>query len=287
AGIKQNLRENIHLGLDLKGGSHLVMRVKTEEHLKRLTEDNAVAALNAAKAKGLPVSEGHAEVGTNNYRVVLTADDASKINEVREAIENERNVELSDRLGWSFSSSGNKLIWNLTGAAQRTLSDEATKQALQTIETRINALGVAEPTLQTHGAQDSHQILLQMPGVTDPERVKKVLRADSRLELVHVISPPSPAPSQTYSTREEAIASLNSSGTIPANRKVLEYSERMDPSSESKENQNQPKAVKWVVVETPAIIDGSELRNAAGVPSRAGGTEDYEIQFSLKKSGAD
>src|SRR5215510_4581773 len=84
AGIKQNLRENIHLGLDLKGGSHLVMRVKTEEHLKRLTEDNAVAALNAAKAKGLPVTEGHAEVGNNSYSVVLTVQDPVKTNEIRE-----------------------------------------------------------------------------------------------------------------------------------------------------------------------------------------------------------
>src|SRR2546423_9351221 len=48
-GIKTNLAENIHLGLDLKGGSHFVMRVKVEEHLKKLTENNREAALNAAK----------------------------------------------------------------------------------------------------------------------------------------------------------------------------------------------------------------------------------------------
>ena len=44
SGIKANLQNNIHLGLDLKGGSHLVMRVKVEEYLQRLTEDDAVAA---------------------------------------------------------------------------------------------------------------------------------------------------------------------------------------------------------------------------------------------------
>ena len=52
-------------------------------------------------------------------------------------------------------------------------------------------------------------------------------------------------------------------------------------------DKNQPKPTKWVVVEQPSIIDGSELRNAAGVPSRGGGADDYEIQFSLKKAGAD
>jgi preprotein translocase subunit SecD len=282
-GIKQNLRDNIHLGLDLKGGSHLVMRVKTEEYLKRLTEDNAIAAQLAAKEAGFQVTEAHAETG-NNYRVVLTAADGSKATEIREAVE--KKVEVSDRLGWAFSQSGNNLTWTLSGANQRTLADEATRQALQIIESRINSLGVTEPTLQTHGSQNSHQILLQMPGVTDPERVKKLLAGESRLEMVHVISPPNPAPSQTYSTKEEAIASLNSGGTVPANRRVLEYAERMDLNAD-KQNQNQPKPTKWVVVEQPPIIDGSELRNAAGVPSRGGGADDYEIQFSLKKGGAD
>src|SRR5213079_1298461 len=162
SGIKRNLRENIRLGLDLKGGSHLVMRVKTEEYLKRLTEDNAVAAQNAAKDAGFQVTEAHAETSANNYRVVLTVADGSKAKDIHDAIE--KKVELSERLGWSFSSSGNTLSWSLTGAAQRTLADEATRQAFQIIESRINALGVAEPTLQTHGSQNSHQILLQMPG---------------------------------------------------------------------------------------------------------------------------
>jgi preprotein translocase subunit SecD len=70
SGVKANLRNNIHLGLDLKGGSHLVMRVKVEEYLKRLTEDNAVAAQNAAKDAGVDVKEAHAESGGGNYRVV-------------------------------------------------------------------------------------------------------------------------------------------------------------------------------------------------------------------------
>ena len=48
-GIKNNLAENVHLGLDLKGGSHLVMRVQVEKYLKTLTENNREAALNAAK----------------------------------------------------------------------------------------------------------------------------------------------------------------------------------------------------------------------------------------------
>src|SRR5436190_12964116 len=107
SGVKANLKNNIHLGLDLRGGSHLVMRVKVEEYLKRLTEDNAVAAQNAAKEAGVDVKEAHAEVTGNNYRVVLTLADPAKATEAREAVE--KKVELGERSGWSFSPSGNTI----------------------------------------------------------------------------------------------------------------------------------------------------------------------------------
>jgi preprotein translocase subunit SecD len=281
SGIKQSLATNIHLGLDLQGGSHLVMRVKTEEFLKRLTEENFVAAQNAAKDAGFDVKGGRADVGPGNYRVVVEPADASKITEIKEAVE--KKVELGDTSVWNYSGSGGVLTWSMTGTAERTLADNATQQALNIIESRINALGIAEPTLQTHGAQTSHQILLQMPGVQDPERVKEVLRGESRLELVHVISPPSPQPAQTYATEAEAIASVSSTGAVPPNRKVVPYQERSDAAADK----NQPKPKQWVVVEVPAIIDGSELRNAQAGQSQGGRSDEYEIDFSLKKAGAD
>ena len=285
SGIKATLASNIHLGLDLKGGSHLVMRVKTEEFLKHLAEGNAVAAENAAKDAGFEVKSARAETGGSTYRVVLEVADPSKVEAVKEAVQ--KKIELGDANTWAYTNSGNQLRWDITGAAQRTLADNATTQALNIIDSRINALGITEPLLQTHGAQSSHQLLLQMPGVQDPERVKNLLKGESRLELVHIVSPASPAPKQTYNTEQEAIASLNSGGTIPANRRVLPYSERMEPTAEANADQNQQKPKRWVVVEAPAIVDGSELRNATAVPTRAGGTEDYEINFSLKKNGAD
>ncbi|HVS80123.1 MAG TPA: protein translocase subunit SecD, partial [Pyrinomonadaceae bacterium] len=286
SGIKATLQQNIHLGLDLKGGSHLVMRVKVEDYLKHLTEDNATAAQIAAKDQSLEVKEAHAETAGGNYRVVLQAADPTKAQAIRDAVE--KKVELGDSRGWSFSASGPTMTWTLTSATQRTLSESATDQAYKIIDSRINTLGVAEPTLQRHGAQNSHEILLQMPGIQDPEHVKQLLGNPSRLELVHVISPPSPSSVQTYSTEQEALASLNSGGNVPANRRVLPYNERADaatiPGQETKSNT--PKPTKWVVVESPGIIDGSELRSASAVPARAGG-EEYEIAFSLKKSGAD
>ena len=281
SGIKQTLANNIHLGLDLQGGSHLVMRVKTEEFLRRLTEEDFVAAQNAAKDAGYDVKGGRADVGPGNYRIVVEPADATKIAEIKEAVE--KKVELGDTSVWNYSGSGGVLTWSMTSAAERTLADNATTQALNIIESRINALGVTEPTLQTHGAQTSHQILLQMPGVQDPERVKNVLQGESRLELVHVVSPPSPQPAQTFSSEQEAIASLNSAGTVPPNRKVVPYQERQEAAADP----NQPKPRQWVVIEVPAIIDGSELRNASATQSQGGRSDEFEIDFSLKKAGAD
>src|ERR1044072_7458195 len=281
SGIKTTLATNIHLGLDLQGGSHLVMRVKTEDFLRRLTEENFAAAQNAAKDAGFEIKGGQAQT-SGGYAVVLQPADPSKADAIKEAVQ--KKVELGDTSVWSYRASGGNMTWTMSPSAQRTLADNATTQALNIIETRINALGITEPTLQTHGAQSAHQILLQMPGVQDPERVKAILQGESRLELVHVIGPPSPSPATTYSTEQEAIASLG--GVVPPNRKVLPYQERMEPTANGATDQTQ-KPKQWVVVEVPAIIDGSELRNANAVGSQGGRSGDFEINFSLKKAGAD
>jgi len=284
SGIKATLQQNIRLGLDLKGGSHLVMRVKVEDYLKHLTEDSATAAQIAAKDQSLELKEAHAETAGGNYRVILQAADPSKVQAIRDAVE--KKADLGDSKGWSFSASGPTMTWTLTSAAERSLTESATDQAFKIIDSRINTLGVAEPTLQRHGAQNSHEILLQMPGIQDPEHVKQLLGNPSRLELVHVVSPPSPAPVQTYATEQEAITSLNSGGNVPANRRVLKYIERADAATTpGQETKPDTKPTKWVVVESPGIIDGAELRNASAVPARAGGDE-YEIAFSLKPAGA-
>src|SRR6267143_2040172 len=70
SGIKATLASNIHLGLDLKGGTHLVMRVKTDEVLKNLTLGDAIAIEKAARDKGLPVKEVRPETA-GNYRITL------------------------------------------------------------------------------------------------------------------------------------------------------------------------------------------------------------------------
>ncbi|MGI9166290.1 MAG: protein translocase subunit SecD [Pyrinomonadaceae bacterium] len=280
SGIKANLASNIRLGLDLKGGSHLVMRVRTDKFFKTLTEGTALAIQSASKEAGFPPKDVKAEASAGNYNMTLEASDPSQLSQIEEAVK--KKVDLTE---WSSSVSGNTISWSLTPTAQRALAEQATEQAKRIIESRLDAVGVAEPLVQRHGAQSSHQILVQMPGIQDPERVKQLLKAESKLDLVHVVSPPSPSPSRTFNTEEEAKASLG--GTVPSNRRVLPYLERNEPTTAGQTSADEAqKQKKWVVVEWPPVVDGSELRNASATQSR-GGAEDYQISFSFKPTGAE
>ncbi|HEX9918431.1 MAG TPA: protein translocase subunit SecD, partial [Pyrinomonadaceae bacterium] len=281
AGIKRTLSENIRLGLDLKGGSHLVMQVQTDKYLKKLTDDLAPELENKAKAAGYNVQSVTPNASAGNYQVVLTAADASKVNEIRDELA--KKVDLSY---WTPSVSGNTVTWTLPQSAQRTLSDQAVDQAFRIVDSRINAVGVAEPTLQRHGGQGSTQILLQMPGIQDPERIKKLIAGESRLELMKVVGPSNPAPMQTFPTEEAAKASLG--GQVPPNRRVLPYSSEDEPTAAGETATPDPnRPTQWVVVEAPAVVDGSELRSADATQGSGGGDSNYEIDFTLKPSGAE
>lgn len=273
-GIKNNLAENINLGLDLKGGSHLVMRVKTDEYLRDLTVNNRDAALNAAKEAQLPVSEATSTAENRNYQFTINVTDPNQVDAVIEAVK--KKVDL---VNWTESKSSNSVTWSLPLQVQNVLKIQATEQAMQIIESRINAFGVKEPTLATHGREDSGQILLQMPGVDDPERVKDLIGKSSKLELMKVVSPPNPSPVQTFPTKEAAEQSIAGA----PNRRVLEFVERDENAPQPKAGEEPPK--QWVVVETPAVVDGSELRDASAVQSTAG-SSDYQISFSFKPAGA-
>ncbi|MGZ5437616.1 MAG: SecDF P1 head subdomain-containing protein [Pyrinomonadaceae bacterium] len=150
---------------------------------------------------------------------------------------------------------------NRAAAAIRTIS---------IIENRLNALGIVGSTVV---GQPNGQILIKLPVVEQPDRLKSILTTRGTFEITRVISLPHPAPVQLFATREEAIASLNNGGTIPPNRRVLPYSERKGSAGAM--------STKWVVVDSLPLIDGRELRNASAVPAPGG--DEYQILFSLKQ----
>src|SRR5215213_1262745 len=99
AGLNKTLRENINLGLDLRGGSSLVMQVQVQDYLKRLTEGAAVGIQNAARESGYTLKEVRAETANDTYRVVAVSADPSKVSEMRDQLP--RKVNELDPSFWS------------------------------------------------------------------------------------------------------------------------------------------------------------------------------------------
>src|SRR5262249_30002624 len=144
---------------------------------------------------------------------------------------------------------------------------EATEQAKTIIEQRINNFGVAEATVQLHGREENHQILVQMPGIDDPERVKELIKGQSKLEIRAVADF-----GRKHATREEAeatIAGATDKEVLPLNEK------RADGVQET----------GFYVVEKVPVISGADLRTARGVQSRQG--FGYEVTFDLKPAGSE
>ncbi|HMJ24405.1 MAG TPA: hypothetical protein VK475_01180 [Pyrinomonadaceae bacterium] len=165
------------------------------------------------------------------------------------------------------------LRWHLTLELDQATPDReaALKQTVEVLKNRLNAFGVSNFEVLSQG---NGRIVVNLPAENEPERLKELIMQAGKLELAHVMSPAYPATSETYSSKEAAVASLG--GTIPANRRVVLYKDRDEAQASE----------KWLVLEVPAIVNGSELRNAQAARSRIGG-DDYLIQFSLNQTGAD
>lgn len=266
--IKQNLSENVHLGLDLRGGSHLVMQVQTDEVIQKITRQNAEIARSKLQEKSLPFAEID---GETPGKVVVSLSDASKSGDIAR--------ELEDDFGrdWKVDERGGSVIATLDETAQNQFRDKATEQAKAIIENRVNAFGVTEPTIQRQGGEGTYQIVIQMPGVDDPERVKNTLNADSNLELKLVAR----GTSVPYPTKEQAdtVAKTTPPGGDPytAQWETVFYRERPDSGGTTQEG--------WVVVGKTPVVTGLDMRDASARSSQYGGAA-YEIDFSLTPDGA-
>ena len=260
--LRQNLSENIRLGLDLRGGTHLVMQVQADDYIKALTEGNRQKAVDELKKASIAVTDVKTPV---NGQLVIETQGTDAHSQIREKL---LPIFGSDIWDVSTSTSPAEVRFTLNNSAADLFRKEATEQAKTIIEQRIDAFGVAEPTIQLHGRTEDHQILVQMPGVDNPERVKELIKGEARLELKAVVSP-----GTLYRTREEALASLGSS--LPSDREILPINERRTDGNSFE---------GFYVVEKAPIITGADLRDARGLPGQTGSA--YRVSFSLKP-GAD
>ena len=187
-------------------------------------------------------------------------------------------------LGCSFLRPKSPLTWHIVLEIVAAAPDReaALRRTVSVIEKRLDAFPIYNAKVIAQGNPLNGRILVSLPDVPDRERLTNLITANGLLELTAVVSPPSPSPVQTYATQEDAVASLGS--TVPGNRRVLPYFERSESTrgEQSTEASRQPES--WVVVEVPAIVDGSELRDAE---ARYGREDDaHQIGFSLAPEGA-
>ena len=264
ARLKQNLGENIKLGLDLRGGTHLVMQVQVEEALAGLAEGNRVKVVDVLKKEGIT----YKDVKTpSNLQVMVETENANDHAKIQEKLTNEFGND------WDVKTTGNSVTWTLKNSAANAYRKQATEQAKTIIEQRINAFGLVEPIIQRTGREEDHMILLQMPGVDNPERVKELIKGQSKLELKSVEG-------SIYPTREAAQAAVG--GAEPSDKQILPVKPKKSAATATTTT---PAEQGFYVVEKTPIVAGADLRNAQAIPNQQG--IGYQINFQLKPAPAE
>jgi preprotein translocase subunit SecD len=224
--------QKVKLGLDLKGGVHLVLRVKTDDALRVESETTVERLRDALTRAGVQYSRVEVTSPTE-FRVEGIQDDAGF-----------RAQAVDAETVYDRSSEAGGYSYRIRPNIANQLREETVAQALETIERRVNELGVAEPIVARYGAQD--QILVQLPGVSDVRRAKEIIRSTARLELRLVEQGPFP-------TREAALQAYNN--VLPGD------AELMPGRTEGTGTAGTTGAVFYVVKRVAAVA-GNDLRNA-------------------------
>jgi preprotein translocase subunit SecD len=196
------LTRDINLGLDLSGGIHLVLQVKTDDAIKAELDDAALRLKARADERSIALGDVSVEPEQLRFRVAVpAATDRGALREIASDYLPEYDANAGSD-SWTFTFKAN---------VERNIRDLAVRQALETIRNRVDQFGVAEPVIQRQGIE-SDRILIQLPGVDDPTRVKEIISHTAFLEWKEVLAGPAPS-------RELLLAS--SGGQVPADAEVV------------------------------------------------------------------
>src|SRR5262252_9851334 len=258
ASLLSALTDHIHLGLDLKGGTHLILQVQVNDAVN-VDAQNAMEVLKEQlrnhKIDYTEISQPDPQ--NNPDHIAIKGVPAGARSDLRSIVQ--------ERLPDYDISSGASDIWNLAMKPSNLndLKNRAVTQAIETIRNRIDALGVSEPTIQEHGL-GQYQILVQLPGVDDPGRVKEIMQNTAMLEIKQVINGPYPS---------QASALQANSMSIPIDQLLLPGNAVGGRNSEGEQ---------WYLVSRVSAISGKDLREAR--PS----TDQYgqpNVTFTLTREG--
>jgi len=257
-----SLQDRIHLGLDLKGGTHLILQVQVND------------AVNGDSDRAVDRLKEDLRTHKINYTEITKPDPANTPDQIvlkgvpPESSSDLRNI-VSDRLPEYDLRSGAENTWILTMKPQymADLKNRAVTQAIETIRNRIDQLGVSEPIIQEHGL-GQYQILVQLPGVDDPARVKEIMQSTAMLEIKQVLGGP-------YTSEQEAITQ-QPNGILPPDSMLLKFNGIGRTSENSEE---------WYLVTRSSAVAGGDLRAGGASVGRDTNTNAPDVNFTLTNEG--
>jgi preprotein translocase subunit SecD len=237
-GLLAALTDHIHLGLDLKGGTHLILQVQVNEAVN-VDAQNAIELLKEQlRSKKIDYTDISQPDPQNNpdHLVLKGVQPASRTDLL--------NI-VHDQLAEYDITSGAENSWNLAirPALLTDLKNKAVTQAIETIRGRVDALGVSEPTIEEHGLGD-YQILMQLPDVDDPARVREIVQNTAMLEIKLVLGGP-------YSSEQAALQ--DKGGVLPQDAMLLPGKATSGPQGEGQQ---------WYLLARVSAVSGKDLRDA-------------------------
>jgi preprotein translocase subunit SecD len=220
-------KDRIRLGLDLKGGVHLVAEVKIDEALGGYTDRFIESLRKELQDKQVPFQS---IIRKTNTSLVVSGIPVDKQENLKKIVENFGE--------WDLTFTGNQAVASLRQAVISNKSEEAVNLAVRIIRERVNRFGVSESVVQRQGLTGA-RVLIQLPGVEDTDRVKDLIKNTARLELRLVTAGPASTP--------QGIA------TIPEGSEILSHTEVQQDGSTRQE---------YYAVQKVAIVSGDELQSA-------------------------
>jgi preprotein translocase subunit SecD len=243
AQLKDNFSHQIKLGLDLQGGTHLVLQVQVQEAVAQETDQMVERITTWLRSKNIRYDEVRR---VDDTHILVRGVDPARLPEFRDYV-NAQFANFWDMSPAAGDPSGYTL--SLRGAAIAQIQETTMTQTIETIERRINALGLTEPTIQLRGGQNSNEILVQLPGEGDPSRAKQVIQAGGQLELKLVEDP------VVYSSEAEALSKHG--GLLPAGTELVPG--RPDTRTATGAP---PAGEGWYILTRAAVVTGRDLRSA-------------------------
>jgi preprotein translocase subunit SecD len=260
--LKDNLHTRIHLGLDLKGGTNLILQVQVEDAVNITSDETLERLKDELKAKNIPYADIQKDDDKTQtpplHRILIKGIPQEKSKDLQTfATDTFADWDLVRAPG---DETARLLVLKASAAA--TIRNQALMQAMDTIRRRVDALGVVEPTIAEYGEGD-FELVVQLPGVDDPSRVKDIMQSTALLELKLVVDGP-------YTSREAALAAHN--GVLPVDTELV------PGTDEQSHNEN------WYLVNRIAAVTGRDLTGAEPSHDQAGRPS---VNFTLNREGAE